>query len=407
MQAQNFIARWTGREGGAERANYQMFLAELCDVLGVARPDVAEASAARNDYAFERAVRPRETDGGAPKRIDLYKRGCFILEAKQSRLKGAGKAPPGAPAQGDAGPRGARHWDAMMANARRQAEHYVFLLDADHPAPPFLIPCDVGHCLELYADFTGTGRAYRHFPDRRGFRVYLDELEAPATREKLAKIWSDPLSLDPARESAKVTRAIAAQLAEVSKALEADHPAEEVAHFLMRCIFTMFADGVGLLPKTSFTTLLEDCLASPKSFAPLVDELWRRMDEPAADQRYSTALRSQVPYFNGSANRAPPDVRGFNVIPAAAAQHRRRSTGSGYQRVEKIQCSACRALLFRAAPRAIAGVIEIKCRRCGAITILRPSEPTRERPERPSKDDLCVPPSSAPLPSSKATRSSS
>lgn len=317
MEPNSFIARWTGREGGAERANYQMFLAELCDVLCVARPDVAGASAARNDYAFERAVRPRETDGGAPKRIDLYKRGCFILEAKQSRLKGAGKAPQGAPEPGAAGPRGARHWDAMMANARRQAEHYVFLLDADHPAPPFLILCDVGHCLELYADFTGTGRAYRHFPDRRGFRVYLDELETPATRERLAKIWSDPLSLDPARESAKVTRGIASRLAEVSKALEAEHPAEEVAHFLMRCIFTMFADGVGLLPKTSFTTLLEDCLASPKSFAPLVDELWRRMDEPSADRRYSTALRSQVPYFNGNLFR---DARAFPLGKAEIAE---------------------------------------------------------------------------------------
>ena len=56
-----------------------------------------------------------------------------------------------------------------MKNARQQAESYVFLLDADHPAPPFIIVCDVGHCLELYADFTGTGRAYGHFPDRNGF----------------------------------------------------------------------------------------------------------------------------------------------------------------------------------------------------------------------------------------------
>jgi hypothetical protein len=29
----SFIARW-GTSSGAERANYQLFLAELCDVLG-------------------------------------------------------------------------------------------------------------------------------------------------------------------------------------------------------------------------------------------------------------------------------------------------------------------------------------------------------------------------------------
>jgi hypothetical protein len=49
MDVGKFITRWTAREGGAERANYQMFLTELCDVLGVARPDPAGAERARND----------------------------------------------------------------------------------------------------------------------------------------------------------------------------------------------------------------------------------------------------------------------------------------------------------------------------------------------------------------------
>ncbi|HXQ16543.1 MAG TPA: hypothetical protein VN814_18155 [Caulobacteraceae bacterium] len=39
MNVEDFIVRWTAREGGAERANYQGFLAELCDVLGVPRPE--------------------------------------------------------------------------------------------------------------------------------------------------------------------------------------------------------------------------------------------------------------------------------------------------------------------------------------------------------------------------------
>ena len=36
-----FIARWKD-SGGHERANCQLFLAELCDVLGVPRPDPAK-----------------------------------------------------------------------------------------------------------------------------------------------------------------------------------------------------------------------------------------------------------------------------------------------------------------------------------------------------------------------------
>ena len=56
-----------------------------------------------------------------------------------------------------------------MKNARQQAESYVFLLDADHPAPPFIIVCDVGHCLELYADFTGPGAPMAISPTATAF----------------------------------------------------------------------------------------------------------------------------------------------------------------------------------------------------------------------------------------------
>ena len=63
-----------------------------------------------------------------------------------------------------------------MRNARKQAEDYAFRLPADHPAPPFIIVCDVGYVFEVYADFSGSGRAYGHFPDRKGFRIRLEDL---------------------------------------------------------------------------------------------------------------------------------------------------------------------------------------------------------------------------------------
>lgn len=53
--ADAFIARWQGREGGQERANYALFLTELCEVLEVPRPEPAGASSVANDYVFERA----------------------------------------------------------------------------------------------------------------------------------------------------------------------------------------------------------------------------------------------------------------------------------------------------------------------------------------------------------------
>jgi SAM-dependent methyltransferase len=306
VDVEAFIQRWSGREGGAERANYALFLSELCDVLGLAHPDPADASAHQNDYAFERAVRPRESDGGgAPKRIDLYKRGSFIMEAKQSRLPGKKNALPAA-TQGalfkdepeqlgrrDQVPR----WDVMMQNAKRQAEGYVFLLDADHPAPPFIITCDVGHCLELYADFTGTGRAYNQFPDRKGFRIFLEDLRDENIRQLLVAIWTDPQSLDPTRQSARVTREIAGRLAQVSKSLEEGgaNP-EDVAHFLMRGLFTMFAEDVDLLPKGSFRDLLSRSVEDPTHFPHRLKQLWSDMDKGAA---FSAVIDARVRHFNG------------------------------------------------------------------------------------------------------------
>lgn len=82
---ESFIARWQGREGGQERANYALFLSELCDAIGVQRPDPAEATTEQNDYVFERVVKEPNGDGTfTTRRIDLYKRGSFVLEAKQS-----------------------------------------------------------------------------------------------------------------------------------------------------------------------------------------------------------------------------------------------------------------------------------------------------------------------------------
>jgi hypothetical protein len=301
-----FIQRWTAREGGAERANYQMFLAELCDVIGVGRPDPAGAERSQNDYVFERAVDSTLIETGSVKRIDLYKRGAFILEAKQSRLPGKKNALPGQlsllgeePEQ--LGRRSlARGWDVLMKNAFNQARDYAHLLPTDHAAPPFLIVADVGHCFELYADFSGTGRGYSQFPDRQSFRLYMEDLRDEKVRARLAAIWTDPAALDPTRESVRVTRAIADRLAQVSKALETDHAPEEVAHFLMRCIFTMFAEDVDLLPRGEFTRLLKDCIDSPDSFAPLLNELWAKMDEPDHEKRFFSFFKARLRHFNGN-----------------------------------------------------------------------------------------------------------
>ncbi len=302
---EDFIKRWAA-SSGAERANFQMFAMELCRLLEVQPPHPSKGEDAElNDYCFERGVQFKEQDGStAPGRIDLYKRGAFVMEAKQSREKGrpkelkvAGQPDLFVPDYKPRGERSAnRAWDQLMISARHQAQEYARALPTSHGWPPFVLVCDVGHCIEVYADFSGQGKNYAQFPDRQGFRIYLKDLEDPKIRERLKLIWENPTSLDPARQSAKVTREIAARLAEVSKGLEKrGHNAEDVALFLMRCLFTMFAEDVELLPAESFQGLLEEAARDSNQFVPMVEQLWTAMDK--GDFAY--ALRKQVKRFNG------------------------------------------------------------------------------------------------------------
>ena len=83
----SFIARWE-KSGAAERSNFQSFITELCDVLGVKRPEPAIENEAENEYVFERGVVFQHDDGSRSiGRIDLYKRGSFVLEGKQSKKR--------------------------------------------------------------------------------------------------------------------------------------------------------------------------------------------------------------------------------------------------------------------------------------------------------------------------------
>ncbi len=289
LPVETFIARWRDGEGGQERANYALFLSELCDILDVPRPDPAGATHENNDYVLERVVKLSQHDGSVTHgRIDLYRRGCFVLEAKQSRLKGASKEVSLA-----AEPSG--KWDVLMRNAHAQARQYAQSLPTDHGWPPFILVCDVGRVIEVYADFSGQGKNYAQFPDRQTFRISLDDLRKDEIRDRLKAIWLEPMSLDPARITAKVTREIAERLAKVSMSLENHHETEDVAMFLMRCLFTMFAEDIGLLPAQSFKTLLEECERKPELFQPQVEQLWDAMDKG----EFAHAIKTKVKKFNG------------------------------------------------------------------------------------------------------------
>ncbi|OGR32320.1 MAG: DNA methyltransferase [Desulfuromonadales bacterium GWC2_61_20] len=319
----DFLRRWEA-SGAAERANYQLFLSELCDLLGVQRPNPTGPFDRDNAYVFERSVAFAYGDGSSSVgRIDLYKRGCFVLEAKQGsdRVEPQVKEPePGwLTARRGTAVRGTKGWDVAMLKAKGQAEQYARALPVEEGWPPFLVVVDVGHAIELYSEFSCTGKTYLPFPDPRSYRIPLADLAHAPIRERLRLIWTTPHSLDPAKQSAKATRQVAERLATLAKSLEqAGHGAEAVGNFLKRCLFTMFAEDIGLIPHLSFTTLLGSLKGQADAFAPMAASLWTTMK----DGGFSTVLREKLLRFNGGlfedATALPINEEQLALLMAAA-----------------------------------------------------------------------------------------
>lgn len=329
-QVQEFITRWM-ESGAAERANYQLFLGELSDLLGVPKPQPTQADDEQNAYVFERAVIFNNGDGTTSTgRIDLYKRGCFVLEAKQ----GSDRVTTPAPLFGDQteliaargrqwrrgiAVRGTSGWDVAMRAARGQAEQYVRALPLSEENPPFIVVIDVGHSFELYADFSRAGKTYLPFPDARAHRISLDDLKREEIRERLRLIWIEPLALDPSRRTARVTRQMAQRLADLAYSLEqSGHSPERVANFLMRAIFTMFAEDVKLLPPKKWTELLESLHGEVGKFPEMVSSLWETMNSGG----FSPIMREHLLRFNGglfeSFEALPITERQLDLLIAAS-----------------------------------------------------------------------------------------
>lgn len=327
-----FIATWA-TTGGSELANTQSFVNGLCSILGVAPPLGSKTDDSLNDYVFERRVFQNNGDGTESfGRIDCYKRSHFVLEAKQGSaadriavdqaeadLDLFGQTASQRLKRGTAR-RGTPGWTKSMVQAKGQAERYAKALPIDHGWPPFLLITDVGYCIEVFADFSRTGKAYVQFPDRSSFRIMLDDLHDSSVRARLQAIWTDPQTLDPSAKSAKATREIALLLATVAKRLEArGNSPETTSNFLTKLLFTLFADSTNLLPKNSFSKLLEAQRGNPGNLQHQLKALWEAMDQGS----FSPALGTMVRRFNGylfkDTSTLEIDEDELEVLIAAAA----------------------------------------------------------------------------------------
>jgi hypothetical protein len=305
---ESFISRWAS-SGAAERANYQMFLSELCDLLGVPRPNPTSADPEKNLFVFDRAITRIATDGTATTNyIDCYKAAHFVLETKQ----GVGEIDLPSATKSGHGRRGSAAFDKALERAYQQGRDYITHLPNGHTRPPFLLICDVGHSIDLYAEFTCTGGRYERFPDPKNHRILLTDLHRPEILERLRLVFTDPHALDPSKRAAEVTRDIATRLAKLAKSLEADgHSPQAIAGFLQRCLFTMFAEDIGLLPDGGFQQLLDRVKSAPQGFPVLISSLWREM---ATGTDYSTLLFQKIAHFSGGL------FEDTSALPLSAAQ---------------------------------------------------------------------------------------
>jgi SAM-dependent methyltransferase len=213
-----FVAKWS-RIQQKERSTAQSHFNDLCRLVG--HPEPLAMDPGGRDFVFE-----IETDkpGGEKGFADVFYRGRFIMEYK--------------------GP----HKD--LAAAYRQLQLYRESLHN----PPLLITSDL-HTVEIYTNFTNR-------PTVKSV-VTLDDIATGPGVDVLRRAFTDPDSFMPERTREVITKASADSFLAVAEQMklhqkltgEAYSP-EQLAHFLVRLLFCLFAEDLGLLPDHVLTETL-------------------------------------------------------------------------------------------------------------------------------------------------------
>ncbi len=208
MTPEHFIARWKDNPL-TERAGAQAHFDDLCELLGVDKPRDAD------NYCFERGAKKA---GGGDGWADVWKRGHFAWENKK----------PG----------------RDLDKALKQLTDYALQLDN----PPLLVVCDRERIV-IHTAFTG-------YPDEPR-EIAIEDLREEGKRQLLRWAFTDPLKLRPEKSNAAITEEAAGRFARLAEGMRSrGEDAGTVAHFLVQCLFCMFAEDEGLLPDSLFTELL-------------------------------------------------------------------------------------------------------------------------------------------------------
>lgn len=244
MTPEQFIARWKDNKL-TERAGAQAHFDDLCDLLGVDKPRDPE------NYCFERGAKK---SGGGDGWADVWKRGHFGWENKK----------PG----------------RDLKAALKQLTDYALELEN----PPLLVVSDRER-IEIHTAFTG-------YPDEPRL-ILLQDIGQPENLQTLRWVFTDPEKLRPVKSLAAITEAAAGKFGELAEALrQRGHNPDKVAHFLTQCLFCMFAEDEGLLPRDIFTRLLEKADDTTRA-GNRINALF------AAMQKGGDYGDDTIPWFNG------------------------------------------------------------------------------------------------------------
>ena len=108
--------------------------------------------------------------------------------------------------------------------------------------------------------------------------ISLDDLDTPRNIEIMRNLFFEPGKLRPDATSEAITKEVAERLARIAHGLrERGINAMEVARFLDRIVFCLFAEDVGLLPRKIFSQIIEKSRYAAH-FGKLIGQLFEAMN---------------------------------------------------------------------------------------------------------------------------------
>jgi len=233
LSPQEFVAKWR-KAVLKERSAAQEHFIDLCHLIGHATP--AEEDPTGHHFTFEAgASKQRGGQGWA----DVWKKGFFAWEYKS------------------------KHRD--LGQAYQQLLQYrESLLN-----PPLLIVSDMEQIV-IHTNFTNTVK--------RVVRMELADLLKPEGLAQLRAVFFEPDTFRAPQTTEQVTLAAASEFARLADQLR-KYGAEpqRAAHFLIRLLFCLFAEDIGLLPKDLFTRLVKQARRRPSAFSAQLKQLFESM----------------------------------------------------------------------------------------------------------------------------------